>query len=59
MYEKESLIDGFYSYDQLDILEPYFDKYFDAIPEIHATQANRYFERFLYTLLPKMVIKES
>lgn len=56
MYEREAMISGFYSYDQLDILEPYFDKFFDVIQDIHGNHAARYFERFLYGLLPKMVV---
>jgi len=59
MYQKEALIGGFYSYDQLDILEPFFDRFFDVIQDVHQNSAARYFERFLYGLLPKMIIKES
>lgn len=35
MYEREALVGGFYSYDQLDILEPYFEKFFHVLPGIH------------------------
>jgi len=43
MYEREAMISGFYSYGQLDILEPYFDKFFEVLPGIYKKQADRYF----------------
>jgi 3-methyladenine DNA glycosylase AlkD len=54
MYEREAMISGFYSYDQLDILDQYFDKFFEVLPSIYKNQAARYFDRFCFSLLPKM-----
>ena len=52
-------IGGFYCWDQIDIVSPYFDKFFDEIERIHKFTNHMYFENFFHSLLPTMNIKES
>ena len=32
---KEAKMAGFYSINQIDIIEPYFDKFYDVLPLMH------------------------
>jgi hypothetical protein len=50
---------GFYSYKQIDLIRPYFDKFFDVLPQIYEKQAFKYVEAFYHSLLPRMEIKDE
>ena len=50
---------GFYSFGQLDIVSPYFDKYFDILPTLYKQMSYRSFESFFYNLLPRMAVTDE
>ena len=50
---------GFYSYKQLDLIRPYFEKFFQVLPQIYEKQAFKNVEYFFHSLLPRMEIKDE
>ena len=59
LYLKNAKIAGFYSWDQLDIISPYFDKYYEVLPVLNQGTTYKYMSSFFYTLLPTMQISDS
>lgn len=59
IYKRAAKMGGFYSYKQLDIVRPYFDKFFDVLPQVYEKQAFKYVENFFHSLLPRMDIKDE
>ncbi len=59
LYLRSAKISGFYSWDQLDIIAPYFDKYYDEIPRLNKETTYKYLNTFFYSLLPTMQIADS
>jgi len=59
LYMRSAKMAGFYSWDQLDIIEPYFDKFFDCLAELHEKCTHKKFESFFYSMLPRMKISDS
>lgn len=49
---------GFYSWKQLDLIRPYFDKFYEALPLIYEKTSFKYVESF-NSLLPRMEIKDE
>lgn len=58
VYLRTAKIQGFYSWDQLDIISPYFDKYYEELPKLSELSSYRYFQTFFYSLLPTMQIAD-
>lgn len=58
-YIRIAKIAGFYSSCQLDIIAPYFDKYYEELPRLAKEATFRYLETFFYQLLPTMQIADS
>lgn len=58
-YMKSAKMQGFYSYEQLDLCEPYFDKYFDHVKPMQEGTGTKVFENFYFGLLPRMKISDS
>ena len=54
LYVKNAKIAGFYSWDQLDIISPYFDKYYEILPVLNQGTTYKYMSSFFYSLLPTM-----
>lgn len=50
---------GFCSWDQLELCEPYFDKYFDALGTLSEKHAYRYQKSFVFSLMPRKLIKDE
>lgn len=50
---------GFKSFEQLDLLEPYEDKFFDILFEQHEHTTYKTFSSFFHSMLPRMVVKDS
>lgn len=59
VYIRNAKMGGFYSGDQLDIIEPYFDKFFDILYEQHEKSTHKKFEGFFYSMLPRVVVKDN
>ena len=58
-YMRDAKMAGFYSLNQLDIVSPYFDKFFDVLPLIYKQSSYRSFQSFFYNLLPRMVVTDE
>ena len=59
LYIKNAKMAGFYSLNQIDIVQPYFDKFFDILVEMKNTKVNKEFESFFWNLLPSMQVQDS
>ena len=59
IYKRGAKMGGFYSYKQMDLISPYFDKFFEDLPKIYEKQAFKYVETFFHSLLPRMDIKDE
>lgn len=58
-YVRGAKMGSFYAADQLDIVEPYFDKFFDILPEMHEQMTHKAFEGFFYSMLPRLAVRDS
>lgn len=52
-------MNGFYAPAQLDLVRPYFDKYYEALKDFNKHHGFRYLESFMYTMRPTMEILDS
>lgn len=52
-YIRRAKMSGFYGNDQLDIIQPYFDKFYETLPVAFKTMQYRNFEAFFHSMLPK------
>jgi hypothetical protein len=60
IYQRSARMSGFYNYKQLDLIKPYFDKFYEFLPQLLGSkQTFKYVEAFFDTLLPRMVITDS
>ena len=50
---------GFYAASQIDIVRPYFDKFFDVLVQMHSTKTHKDFEAFFYGLLPRLEVTDT
>jgi hypothetical protein len=55
IYKRKAKMSGFYSWKQLDLIRPYFDKYYEVLPLIFEKNPFNYVEAFTI-LLPRMEI---
>jgi hypothetical protein len=53
-YIRTSKMNGFYVRDQLDIIEPYFDKFYQVLPYAFKTMSYRNFSGFFSAMLPRV-----
>jgi hypothetical protein len=49
---------GFYSWRNLDLVRPYFDKFYEVLPEVYKNSSFKYVEHFFSSLLPRIEIKD-
>ena len=56
---KEAKMAGFYAINQIDIIEPYFDKFYQVLPSMHKQLTLNSFNSFFNMLLPRLKIKDS
>ena len=59
LYKRRAKIEGFYAFSQFDIVEPYFDKFFDVLPMVYEKMTHKNFEGFFYGFLPRMEVKDE
>jgi len=50
--QKRALLAGFYSFNQLDLIRPYFDKFYEILPSLQQDHSQKYTEDFIFYLLP-------
>lgn len=50
---------GFYAPSQLDLVRPYFDKYYEALRDFNTHHGYRYMETFIYAMRPVLEILDS
>lgn len=43
----------------MDIVEPYFEKFFDILYEQHEKSTHKKFEGFFYSMLPRMFVTDN
>lgn len=59
LYLRRSKMAGFYSWDQLDLLAPYFEKFYEVLPELSEKTTYKYLDTFFHSMLPRMHISDS
>ena len=59
VYVRSAKMAGFYSYEQIDIIEPYFQKFFDILYEQHEKSTHKKFEGFFWSMLPRMCVTDN
>lgn len=50
---------GFYSWSQYDILQPYFERFYDELKDFDERHSNQYVNTFINLMMPKMEILDS
>ncbi|CDW89925.1 aminopeptidase n [Stylonychia lemnae] len=58
IYKRGARMSGFYNWKQLDIVQPYFDEFYEILPTIYEKTPFKYVESFFYSLLPRMEIHD-
>jgi len=59
LYVKSAKMQGFYSADQLAIVEPYFERFFDVLVFMHEKTTYKEFSTFFHMMLPTIVVRDS
>jgi hypothetical protein len=50
---------GFFSASQIDLVRPYFDQYYDALPLIESQHGYKYLQAFTAYMLPTLEIEDK
>lgn len=58
LYEKNALMGGFYSWDQVDALDGFYDKFYDSLETIYTNQTWKFVSSYTATMLPRMKIED-
>jgi hypothetical protein len=56
---KEAMMHGFYSWSQFELVQPYFDKYYEELKDFDKRHSNQYVNVFLRLMRPTMEILDS
>lgn len=57
--DREAMMSGFCSWDQVELCDPYFDKYYEALETLaNGKHALRYQQSFCMSLMPRRCIKD-
>ena len=59
LYVRGAKMSGFYCSDQLELISPYFEKYFEILPILNEKTTYKYLNQFFHAMLPTTVIKDS
>jgi len=59
VYTRQAKMQGFYVNYQIELLRPYFDKFYDVIGEMHSKCTFKYMDNFFYAMLPRMEVDDS
>jgi hypothetical protein len=59
IYDREAIISGFCSWDQLELCEPFAEKFYDALTTLSDKHAQRYQHSFAMGLMPRKQIKDE
>lgn len=57
-YLRGAKMAGFYSFDQVDIIEPYFEKFFDELVRQNEMTTHKKFEDFFHYMMPRMRVTD-
>lgn len=49
---------GFFHGDQLELVRPYFDKYYDVLPDIESQHGYKYLQYFSAVMVPTLEIED-
>mmetsp|Transcript_44428 Transcript_44428/g.32490 ORF Transcript_44428/g.32490 Transcript_44428/m.32490 type:complete len:95 (-) Transcript_44428:123-407(-) len=61
LYQKEARIEGFYAYNQMEEISPYFDKFYEFLPSLFCGKEVqfKFLEAFFFGLLPRVNISDN
>ena len=59
IYTRSAKMSGFYSVKQVDLVMPYWDKFFEVLPNIYEKQTFKYVEAFFNNMLPRVDIRDD
>ena len=58
-YVRSAKMSAFYSGDQMELCEPYFDKFYDVLVEFHNNFTHKVFSAFFAYMMPKMKVTDA
>jgi len=53
-YVRQAKMSGFYQRESLELIEPYFDKFYEVLPAAYKTMAAKTFQAFFAHMLPRV-----
>ena len=59
VYQRRAKMQGFFQSNQLDICEPFFDKFYDSLATMHHEHQFTYITSFFNHLLPRIKIEDK
>lgn len=57
--QKGALMEGFWVQDQLELVRPFFDRYFEIIPEIESQHGFKYLGMFCLDFYPTVEVQDK
>ena len=58
-HERGALMAGFYSWDQVDELAPFYERFYDSLALMEDGHTYKYLSKYFYAMLPRMQITEQ
>ena len=59
VYVRSAKMQGLFSWSQIDLVRPYFDKFYDVLPLVHEKMTYKKFDSFFHSLLPRMEVSDA
>ena len=50
---------GMFSAKSIDLVRPYFEKFYDELPFVYKNHSRKYLETYMFSLLPRLEVKDS
>ena len=57
--ERQAMMGGFYSFDQLELCRPYYNKFYECLQKLEQEHGYKYMNFFFFSMLPRMEIDDS
>jgi aminopeptidase N len=57
--QRQAQMGGFFSASQLDLVRPYFDKYYEVLPDIESQHGYKYLQFFSNFMVPTLEIEDK
>ena len=58
IYQRKAKMQGFYSWHQIELCRPYFDKFFETLSDLESNHIYKYVEVFFSSMIPNFEIED-